>query len=456
MAFSEGSAQALTVLNQILGRAEVGRQADKDRALKIVQMKIATDEAEANRLNTYLNSLSAQNLVLEQEYVKATGLQSKMDSLGQEDGYAGDGSGSAIAAKKTGVLAMDRAGLKERITEAEAERQDILNRMSSYFEAYNRLAPEQFERYVQAGADKTLSGMSTIGDDEFGMITEDLKAQGIDLTPEREAGLRKALNALGEQRFDQEYKERLLNLRSAELRASLKAGKAGTGARDFMAQMREKIHRTNTTAKAMGLKDNIDLQIPLTSQSTAGEMGVSAARSLANYLITGGRIDRSGPLFGLFKDTPDYMIDLLDDYKKASGEQRNRIAMQVAEEFVKNPDLVEAFDYEGLGKGSERAHGGPAFVGDLVDIYASAMWFDYGQPVNAPAGIEALTYKGIEPGVDAATEPESKGFFDSLIETLNAKFNTPPPDAEKGPGLLDFLRRDKPFFTIGGPDREGK
>jgi len=460
MAVSQNSIQALEVLNQLLARAQSGREADKDRAMRIMSLKIASDEAEANRLTNYLGSLMAQNAALEQEYVKSTGIQKKMDNMIVESDYAGTGAGSAIVGQKRSTIAMDRAGLKQQISEAETERRDIMGRLGMYYDAANRLAPELFEKYVGVGEDKTLSGISTIGDDEWAMIKENLKEGGVELTQEREAGLKKALNALGAQRFDMEQREEYLRLmrQGQQLDAVGRASAAArTGAdsasKDFMASFREKINRTNVTAKSFGLKYNIDLQIPLSAQTTTLETAISAGRSALDYLDRSGAIDRSGPAFGLFKDTPDDIIDLVDDYKKATGEARNRIALQFMEKLSQNKSLItKGFDYSGLGSNAEASSGGPAFIGDLVDIYDAAMWFDGTTRVADPAGVESLNYgQQPAPGVggtmyDATTGKDQEGKDAAPPSMPDATLNIMKKDA--GSVLDKYLLLDKWQHTL--------
>ncbi|NOJ28490.1 MAG: hypothetical protein DA330_10825, partial [Nitrososphaera sp.] len=386
-----------------------------------------------------------QNAALEQEYVKSTGIQKKMDNMIVESDYAGTGAGSAIVGKKRSTIAMDRAGLKQQIAEAESERRDIMGRLGMYYDAANRLAPELFERYVTAGAGKTLSDLSTIGDDEWGMIKEDLKTGGVELTPEREAGLKKALNALGAQRFDMEQREEYLRLMAERNKIDRASGGSGTGpnqmSRDFMARHREKINRTNETAKRLGLEYNIDLTIPLSAQTTAIESAVSAGKAAMEFLIRGGKMDMTR--------TAGFIKDIINEYKKSNDpEERDRLAMQLMYEFDRDPSLIKGFDYKGWSifpwaqEGAEITSGEPGFVMDLVDVWRSAMWFEDSANVNQPAGAESLTF-----GVNAKTEGRTP-----MGET-EPETESPPM---LGPGLRLFSKDIGQFSmqNISSPEKK--
>lgn len=252
MAFDNQSAGALSALTSILDKQFSAREADKNRGLSILQMKIQSDEREADRLNRQLMAMRDENSRYEQELVKLSGLQSVVDATGR-------GGGSAAVAKERQALSMDIEGMREQMAEAESRKEQLLGGLSTYYDAYNALAPEQFEKYVASGSDKTLSGISTIGDDEWGQIKSEYeKSTGKPLGKSQEAALRARFDDLGKSRFDQEYKERLLGLETWKLKMRQKEMDSAGSKQDFSYfddLFQEKIDQYNQRINALQMRN---------------------------------------------------------------------------------------------------------------------------------------------------------------------------------------------------------
>jgi hypothetical protein len=213
------------------------------------------------------------------------------------------------------------------------------------------------------------------------------------------------------------------------------------------------IGRTNELGNELGIKYGLDLQIPLSKQTTFGETATTVGRYLGEFLIRGGKID--------WWDTPGAMKDLLSDFKSATGEERNKIGEKIAEQFRLHPQWIKLFDYPGLGSGSEMESGEPGYVGDLMTIYnavtqfeSDMAWSDMakgGQSVldRMKTGRKSVSVE--VKGKDAVEK--AKGFWESVGDALNIDFNT-PPEGERKPGLLESLRREKPLFEIGIPGKK--
>jgi len=429
MGFDQGTIQALGVLDNILGRQAANTQRDKDRAGRLLELKIRSDEREIDRLTARLTNLQNQNSNLAQEFTKLTGVSAKMDKIQNDPNYAGSGRGKAAVEKQRSVIAMDRQGIQSQITAALDERETLMGRVGAFYNAYGTIAPKAFEKYVQTGADQTLTGISTIGPDELDAIKEDLATQGIAMTPEVEAGMLKAFKDLGDNRFNQEFKEAQLNMQQALMRMRLSAKKKSgkdevPGLKDGLTELRQKIIRANEQAKGSEIEDMVGIALPLTADTTVGQIAVSAAVEGAEMLLKGGRLDKSGPAFGLFKDTPDDVLDLFSTFKGATGQARDDAAVAIFRKLsaMGSDAVTGAFDFTGLGRDRELASGEPQFIGRLIDIFDTANRIEadimlHDPNARAVAGlVNTVSPEGTPEG---ESEDSDEGFFDFMFNAVS-------------------------------------
>lgn len=382
-------------------------------------MKINSDEREADRLTQRLIRLDDQNLRLQEEFTKLTGSLKKVKALEADPNYQGTGDGSASIAAQQSKIAMDRESLKTRINEALDQRSSILGGLATYYEGYNRLAPDLFERFKNAGKDKTLTGISGIDADEMPMVVEDLRKQGIEVTDELMAGLQRGFQDKKNQTFDQEAKEEELRLRNLLLKMRMNAANKEKQGKDLaakqkMEELRTRIMSLNNMSKNFEIDGAIPGVVPLASQTTFGDIAQSLANIVANFVSRGDKVDKGDPFFGFFATTPEVVRDAISEWKNATGDAKNRAALDLASLISSNSSYVMGFDYTGTdlyGRSNEHASGEPQFLGEAISIFGSIMQFESDRFFHSPEGkvmLDALDMEGQQAaGVGKETSPAS-------------------------------------------------
>ena len=200
MAVDSGTASALNALNNILSQNLQSREASKDRGLRIAGMKIASDEKELDRLNTYVTGLEEENRQMEANFTAMSGAQRALTKLEEKSGIY-DTNAQGIVEKGKATLVADHEGLQGRLGEAKARRRNVLGDIASYSNVINTEAPEAYDQY--RGRDYEVDATEwkqMIKDKGIDLETRDGKLEA--------AALRKAFTSLEEEGFGREMEGR--------------------------------------------------------------------------------------------------------------------------------------------------------------------------------------------------------------------------------------------------------
>jgi len=200
MAVNEQTISALDTLNQILGREWQGREADKDRGLKIAGMKIASDERELDRLNIYVSGLEKKQDEMDKEWRDLTGIQNSLNKLQEDSGIKNTDAQGLLELNKKNI-AVDRGGLDERLSSVNAKRASLIDDRRIWAKTKYDIAPEAYESY--RGKDYKVDAA------EWDQMAKDLGFANVDTRASQvmEAGLRKSFETLEAQQYGIEQVE---------------------------------------------------------------------------------------------------------------------------------------------------------------------------------------------------------------------------------------------------------
>lgn len=338
MAFDTGTIQTLNVLRDTLQSKQQSREAEKNRALEMLSLRLRSADAEANRLQNQQQFYANQAFQLEKSLTELTGKVPQFESMKNATGNA-----AAIVDQARGTVAADLNAAKASLNSIMERRDALVQELGTYFQAANVIAPEVFDPYRKAGGTKGILGESFVEGDEFDRIISDFEAQGKSFSDTQKAGLQRALNALGQQRFDNSMKEQELNLRKMNaVSASLKAQQQGVSdALDiYKDQWNQYRQFLMGSAETLGLDKEFFAKLPnvLSSAKDVSETYFAIADEYVRLAKEGKDWWRTSGEIG----------DILSEYDNAESiADRRKASNKLMVEFMRDPKLLTQFEFEG-------------------------------------------------------------------------------------------------------------
>lgn len=207
MAFNTETVQTLNVLRDYLKGKQQQTENEKNRALEMLNMQLRMSSNEADRLQRAQEFYSNQEFQLAQSLSQLTGQVPKFENIKGATGNA-----RALLEQARGTVAEDLSAARQSVNETISRRNQLFQELNQYFNAANVLAPELFDTKRASGGTRGLVGESFVEADEFESLVKQFEDQGKPLSNTQKSGLQRALNILGQQRFDNVLKEQNLNL----------------------------------------------------------------------------------------------------------------------------------------------------------------------------------------------------------------------------------------------------
>lgn len=156
---NEGINTALEILNQMFGREWQSREADKERAHKLMSMRVQSDENELQALNRRIERESDEVRRLETEHAKLTGFLKERGESGTQDA-------KQLAAQKLGFYEAKRSDKKNQLSELNKRAQELNVSMANFINMRDGIASGLYEKFVGADKDKSLIGLSHMSPEE--------------------------------------------------------------------------------------------------------------------------------------------------------------------------------------------------------------------------------------------------------------------------------------------------
>ena len=344
MAINTDTLKALDLVKDLLTQQKASKEREKDRGLRIAELKIRSDEAELERMGRLYQ------MKVEQEQR----LRNKAIELGVfAERTRGSGTGASQAAgTKLNQIVSDRGALQEeigRLDESMGAIESAIISRSEGFQAGNAL----HDSFRALGKPGDLIEMSFVDPDEeeFGALIEHAKKLGFKVTDSAEfrLGLQTAIELAGQQEFENRVAQRQLELSELQMRFKAEQGQAPDLVGELIDDYRQLISNARVRADELGLGKTF-AGFPSVDANAESVMGARDALSLniaevvsqaEPWKIAGG--------FGGKLET------LMENYKQARSESNlaamKENATEVAALFKASPhelkQLSTGFSFSG-------------------------------------------------------------------------------------------------------------
>ena len=212
MAIDKNTLGALDLVREMFREQARGREVEKDRGLRIAELKIQSDEAELNRLGQLYRDKVARENKLRDRAIELGALSERFQGSGTD--------AAATAARQRDVDLGDRSVL---LSEIESLDQGIENLEGSLlrFTGGGQAALEFFDEFKNTTKGEGFIDRSFVGPEELDDLIETARNAGYTVDEPFVAGLQNTLKQLGQQDIDNRFK--LMQLEQVNLRASLRA-----------------------------------------------------------------------------------------------------------------------------------------------------------------------------------------------------------------------------------------
>lgn len=360
------------ILNTVANLAQLEAQkgeADKDRGMRIAELKFRSDQEELARLQRMEQDAFKNLNQMAAKFSEITGIERNLNDLQLESGLRSDAM-SVVGAEKAST-AQKIMDLQNRLRGYNKEAMDIASDYSRFGAGKQDWEPI-FEKYREAVSRGSIVERGTMGPEEWKMaiseLPEELREDDVYL-----AGLKTAISGFGSpKRVEQMLKEAQLDLMGRRLSAEMSEGGSDAFRRSIM-------DRYNALRESYGprLRAWLDEEsvftlpkAPLSTQDVSQHM-FGIARNFAEYV---DKFEDSD--IKKITDESGNASEVLGEYKKAKEkgdtDAMNRTASRLTNMFSNYPgsvgelDFWRTFIFGALGKSdSEKAQLGS----DLLEGY---------------------------------------------------------------------------------------
>lgn len=359
---SQSTLQALDFLDRALNRNFQESEAQKDRASRLMAMKVQSDENELNRLNNLVQMKSNQLADINQKFAATIGIVGKISDEQKANGIKTDA--VKLLQRKASGYADERAYQLEQLNRLDNEIQSRVNDIGLWSEAGQRIAPEMFQKYKKADKRRGINEESILSTEEMQMAFKDVfssdKYSGLDTRQQDivKGAMLSASQGLGQDEFKRRYDEAILSLNQFEaatarmrLTGEISSANLQASVQPLIDEYKQKQPAVSAALKLAGYEDDSFLYNPdiLTkSTSTIGAMDILATNigDVADELS-----DENPWMFGLFADTSNKLSGYLKQYN-AAKDANDYAAQKKAGYAIANYMATEAdpSEFEGNGK----------------------------------------------------------------------------------------------------------
>ena len=336
---------ALEVLNQMFGREWQSREADKERAHKLMSMRVQSDENELEALNRRIERESQEVRQLETEHAKLTGFLKERNLTSDAQKIAGN---------KLGFYETKRNDKNNQLAELNKRAQELNTSMAGFINMRDSIASGLYEKFVGADKDKSLIGLSHMSPEERKAAIDHQSSldQSVDVKL-LDAALSQYASGTSKERFDMLYRQGMYNLAVKEnernsLNQAAEEAQATSeqSASQFKAEWSQFSSRLKNNKWAIGDEMSGKMSIPdvnATAKSVVGALD-SMAHNVAE-LVSDYADENTAIPVGWFDDVTPEVKSALDRYREAiDPEERTLASYQILREVRKLPDLSQFED----------------------------------------------------------------------------------------------------------------
>ena len=333
MAVNEATLSALGTLERLVEGATARREAAKDRAMRIMAMKVSSDERELDRLSNLRNRTLDHLNELTERAAQLFNVRDALNRLEEKSGVKGSDAKS-IVGQDLSKLASDRGSIVKNINEMDARIKLLQQGISEYGAAIGE-APEVYRKYAGLD-DESIYEKSIVDPEEWQQMITDLEKGGRVLSEPERAAYRKVFEAMSTGEFRKLYDTERLKQYGRQLDIMAQRARATEGPepidrnRMYVSNLKQQRERIIGRGRALGLDPERLATVPdvLTDPQDVSTIATSYADEISRLASKHRDWWRTG-----IKHRE--LAKLLDQYKEAAHDpdQRENVALEIARYF---------------------------------------------------------------------------------------------------------------------------
>lgn len=452
---SQSTLQALDFLDRALNRNFQESEAQKDRASRLMAMKVQSDENELNRLNNLVQMKSNQLADINQKFASTIGTVEKISDEQKANGIKTDA--VKLLQRKASGYADERAYQLEQLNRLDNEIQSRVNDIGLWSEAGMRIAPEMFQKYKKADKRKGINEESILSPEEMQMAFKDVfssdKYSGLDVRQQDivKGAMLSASQGLGQDEFKRRYDEAMLSLNQFEaatarmrLTGEISSANLQASVQPLIDEYKQKQPGVTAALKLAGYEDDSFLYNPdiLTkSTSTIGAMDILSTNigDVAKELA-----DEYAGMLPFGGDASDDLRKYLDAYTTAKS-NNDYAAQKKAGYAIANyiADEGSPAEFEGNSKKIGALYRMVDGFSILKRIQTKLDGLEYDPNQMPSGGTNPNTQQTGQPTRGASGSWEPQGVMTTWWDAMGSG---------RAPGLIDIATGNKPPESRIGPN----